>query len=93
MASVAFFVFVFVALEDNGNDLDVRNFRIFSGALCSVNHDVPGSESSSSSSSSSLSSSSVLEVEFGFGFGFDIVAFSSLFSTFVDDDICANVRL
>ena len=91
MASVAFFVFVFVALEDNGNDLDVRNFRIFSGALCSVNHDVPGSESSSSSSSSSLSSSSVLEVEFGFGF--DIVAFSSLFSTFVDDDICANVRL
>lgn len=35
----------------NGKDSEVRNLMTFSGALCSVNQDVPGSSSSSSSSS------------------------------------------
>lgn len=44
---------------DKGNSSDVKKSRTFSGALCSENHEVPGSESSSALSSSSESESSL----------------------------------
>lgn len=50
----------------SGNSAEVRNPRTLSGALCSVNHDVPGSSSSSTPSSPSESLALVWFVVEGF---------------------------
>lgn len=72
---------------DSGKDFEVRKRRTFWGALCSENHDVPGS--SSSFTSEALSESSI-SVDGALGVVLVVVVDDGLCGC--DCERCASVR-